>query len=82
MLTTKDAPKQAPTASSPAPRRKLSTDLQFVSENQQLEGFSGKISDKVAAYRPDLKEIAASVKQFRSQLSNEENAQRKPLLKH
>jgi len=81
MLTTKDAPKQAPTASPPAPRRNLSADLQFISDNQKLEGFSGRISAEVAAYRPDLKEIAASVEQFREQLSNEENAKRKPLFK-
>ena len=52
-----------------------------MSANQQLEGFSGNITEKIAAHQPDLNEIAASVKRFRAQISSGENRKQNSLIK-
>lgn len=64
MLTTKES--GAKTAQSPA--QKLEAELRFVSQNQQLEGFSGDISEAVRQHRPDLDELVAVAKKFGAQV--------------
>jgi hypothetical protein len=42
--------------------------LKFASENQQLSGFPGHISEKTAAYEVDMDEIAKSAARFGAQI--------------
>lgn len=80
MLTTKTAPKRASTAtlrrSEPTPSAQ---DLAFLSENQQIEGFPGNVTERVANHRPSLEEIVASAKRFGAQIPTEANRQRPPV---
>jgi hypothetical protein len=41
--------------------------LRFISENQKLAGFSGRISKKTAHFTPDMDKIAKTAKQFGAQ---------------
>lgn len=80
MLTTKTAPKRASTATRRRPVPKPSAqDLAFLSENQQIEGFPGNITEPVANHRPNLEEIVASAKHFGAQIPTEANRQRPPV---
>jgi hypothetical protein len=55
-------------------------DLKFVSENQQLEGFSGVISAETAAHRPNMDEISRSSKQFNAQLPSPQQRTPRPTI--
>ncbi len=80
MLTTKTAPKRVSTATL---RRTVPTpsaqDLAFLSENQQIEGFPGNITERVANHRANLEEIVASAKRLGAQIPTEANRQRPPV---
>ena len=67
MLTTTKLPTK-PVAPASQPAKASSADLEFLSANQQLEGFPGKITEAVAAHEPDLKKIAASARRFGAQI--------------
>lgn len=43
-------------------------DLKFISENQRLSGFLGKITPAMRAYKPDRRAIAKSAKRFGAQV--------------
>ena len=79
LATTKNAPKPTELAISRPPVRDLSAVLEFASENQQLEGFPGKITEANIAHVPDMKQIAESARRFDAQIPKEENRQRPPL---
>ena len=64
MLTTKES--GVKNAQSPA--EKLEAELRFISQNQQLEGFSGEISEAARQYRPNLEELQAVSKKFGAQI--------------
>lgn len=64
MLTTKES--RVKNAQSPA--EKLEAELRFISQNQQLEGFSGEISEATRQYRPNLEELQAVSKKFGAQI--------------
>jgi hypothetical protein len=57
----------------------LRADLEFVAANQQLEGFSGTITDAVANYEPDLAEIAESARSFGAQVPSQSGQLSPPL---
>lgn len=78
LTTTKTPTKRAAEASVPA--QASTTDLQFLSANQQLEGFPGKITETVAAHQPDMKQIAESARSFGAQVPTEKNRQQSPVL--
>ena len=46
-------------------------DLQFVSENQKMAGFSGRITRAIAKHQPDMQEIASSARRFNAQVPGE-----------
>jgi len=48
--------------------RPSAADLKFISENQQLSGFSGRISEEMAMYEVDMDEIAESAARFGAQI--------------
>ncbi len=80
MLTTpKHAAKPAPAATPPAPAPDLAGELAFISANQQLEGFEGKITEAVARHQPNMEEIAEEARRFGAQVPTEENRKRSPL---
>jgi len=82
MLTTTDhAAKRDQTVTLPLAPKPTAEDLAFVSANQQLAGFPGKITEEIAAHRPNMEEIIESAKRFGAQIPTEENRQRKPLFK-
>lgn len=64
MLTTKES--GVKNAQSPA--QTLEVELRFISQNQQLEGFSGEISEAARQYRPNLEELQAVSKKFGAQV--------------
>ena len=77
MLTTTKIPtKRAAPASQPG--QASLADLQFLSANQQMEGFPGKITEAVAAHEPDMEKIAASARRFGAQIPTEENRKQLP----
>jgi len=77
MLTLKHA-----TADSPAKtgrRVRLSAaDLKFISENQKMEGFSGRITEETARHEPDMDVIAGSAARFGAQIPSPRNRAPKP----
>ncbi len=78
MLTaTKNPTKQTAPASQPV--TVSAADLEFLSANQQLEGFPGKITPEIAAHRPNMDKIAASARRFGAQVPTKENRQKPPL---
>lgn len=79
MLTTTKTPTK-PVAEASQPQPSSIADLQFLSHNQQLEGFPGKITEDVAAHQPDMKQIAESAKKFGAQVPTEKNRQQPPVL--
>jgi len=78
MLTVKQAVAQAPEAKPQRPRQVSKEDLQFVSENQRMEGFSGQITHATAEHRPDMKVIAKSAIRFNAQVPGEVKRSPKP----
>jgi hypothetical protein len=52
--------------------------LRFISENQQMEGFSGRITKKTANHEPDMDEIAASAAPLNAQTPSSRNRAPKP----
>ena len=62
MLSTKDSRAGVPIKMS------READLRFISQNQQMEGFSGEITDAVRQYKPDLEELKAVSKRFSAQI--------------
>lgn len=78
LTTTKSPTKRAAEASVPA--QASTADLQFLSANQQLEGFPGKITEAVTAHQPDLKQIAESARSFGAQIPTEKNRRQPPIL--
>ena len=78
MLTTAKIPtKQAAPASHPG--KASLADLEFLSANQQLEGFPGKITEEVAAHQPDLETIAESARRFGAQIPSKQNRKQRPV---
>lgn len=64
MLTTKESGVK----NTQSPAEKLEAELRFISQNQQLEGFSGEISEAARQYRPNLEELQAVSKKFGAQI--------------
>jgi hypothetical protein len=63
----------------PHRRARLSKDvLKFVSENQRLSGFSGRITKKIAMHEPDMNKIVASAKRFNAQIPSPQNRTPRP----
>lgn len=63
------------------PRRRVrpsDEDLKFISENQQLSGFSGRITKATAMHEVDMDAIAESAKRFNAQIPSPQNRQPKP----
>ena len=82
LTTTKNAADRGSTASPQAPQtnsQKIAADLEFVAANQELEGFSGTISEAVANHEPNLAEIAEAARRFGAQVPTLANATRPPL---
>lgn len=48
----------------------LKRDMDFVSANQQLEGFSGEITEVIANHQPDLATISEVARKFGGQVPN------------
>ncbi len=46
----------------------LEADLRFISQNEQLEGFSGEITEAVRQYQPNLEELKAVSQRFGAQI--------------
>ena len=65
MLSTKDSRANVPIEVS------LEADLRFISQNQQLEGFSGEITEAVRQYQPNLEELKAVSQRFGAQIPQE-----------
>lgn len=79
MLTTTKSPTKA-VAEASQPQASSTSDLQFLSANQQLEGFPGKVTEDVLAHQPDMKQIAESARSFKAQVPLEKNRQQPPVL--
>src|SRR5262245_61647974 len=79
LKTSKHAATPAPAATQTAPVHTLEEELAFVSANQQLEGFDGKITEAVANHQPDMEAIAEAAQRFGAQVPTEENRKRPPL---
>jgi len=62
MLSTKDSRANVPIKVSEE------ADLRFISQNEQLEGFSGKITDAVRQHKPDMEGLKAAAKRFGAQI--------------
>ena len=81
LTTTKHAAKRELSAT-PAPRVGVArTDLEFVSANQQLEGFPGHVSAPVAAHGPDLQQIEGTARRFGAQVPTAGNRKQTPLFR-
>ena len=64
MLTVKESEARAP-----VPQPVLSEeDLKFASQNQQLEGFPGEITEAARQHRPNWDELEAVARRFDAQL--------------
>ncbi len=59
----------------------LKRDLEFVSANQQIEGFSGEITEAIANHQPDLAAISESAQKFGAQVPNPANLSTPPLVR-
>ncbi len=46
----------------------LEADLRFIAQNEQLEGFSGEITEAVRQYQPNLEELKAVSQRFGAQI--------------
>lgn len=46
----------------------LEADLRFISQNQQLEGFSGEITEAMRQHEPDMEELKAVAQRFGAQI--------------
>ena len=80
MLTsTKDAANRSPSTTPVPPSRKIAADLEFVAANQELEGFSGTISETVANHEPNMAEIAEAARRSGAQIPTPENKARAPI---
>ena len=62
MLSTKDSRAGVPIKVS------LEADLRFISQNEQLEGFSGEITEAVRQYKPNMEELKSVSKRFGAQI--------------
>ena len=62
MLSTKDSRANVPIEVS------READLRFISQNQQLEGFSGEITEAMRQHKPNMEEIKAVSKRFGAQI--------------
>ena len=62
MLSAKDSRATVPIKVS------VEADLRFISQNEQLEGFSGEITESVRQYKPDMEELKAVSKRFGAQI--------------
>ena len=62
MLSTKDSRANVPIEVS------READLRFISQNQQLEGFSGEITEAMRQHKPNMEEIKAVAKRFGAQI--------------
>ena len=62
MLSTKDSRANVPIEVS------LEADLRFISQNQQLEGFSGQITEAMRQHKPNMEELKAVSKRFGAQI--------------
>jgi hypothetical protein len=79
MLTTSKNPTKRPAEAS-VPAQASTADLEFLSANQQLEGFPGKITETVSVHQPDMRQIAESARRFGAQVPTEVNRQQPPVL--
>jgi hypothetical protein len=64
MLTAKESDKR-PSSESTVSREDV---LKFASQNQQLEGFPGEISEAARQHRPNWEELEAVARRFGSQM--------------
>jgi hypothetical protein len=81
LTTTKHAAKRELTATPPPRVRVSRQDLEFVSANQQLEGFPGQITEAVAGHEPDMREIVESARRMGAQVPTLANCQRPPIFR-
>ncbi len=71
--------KAIPPPKKPHRRVCLSDDvLRFISENQRLSGFSGRITKKTAKHEADMEEIAALARRLNAQIPSSQNRAQKP----
>ena len=82
LTTTNIASKPGKTASPLKPVKTLPKDFAFASANQQMEGFSGKITEAVAAHESNMQEITEAAKRFGAQLPTEENLKQPPVFQN
>ncbi len=59
----------------------LKRDLEFVAANQQIEGFSGEITEAIVNHQPDLAAISEAAQKFRAQVPNQANLSKPPLVR-
>lgn len=59
----------------------LKRDLEFVSANQQIEGFSGEITEAIVNHQPDLSDISEAARKFGGQIPNVANLSKPPLVR-
>jgi hypothetical protein len=52
--------------------------MKLIAENQQLSGFSGRITREIAEHRPDMQRIAESARRFDAQLPGQVKRSPKP----
>jgi hypothetical protein len=81
LTTTKHAAKRELTATPPPRVRVSRQDLEFVSANQQLEGFPGQVTETVAVHEPALRDIAESARRFGAQVPTVTNRQQPPIFR-
>lgn len=77
MLTVKHATADSP-AQSGRRVRLSAADLEFISGNQQMEGFSGRITEETARPQPDMDLIAESAARLGAQIPSPQNRGPKP----
>ena len=81
LTTTKHAANRGLIATPPPRAREAKADLAFVSENQQLEGFPGRVSESVASHKPDFKLIAQAARKFGAQMPAEAGSEPVPVVR-
>ena len=79
MLTTQKTLTK-PGASATQVAAAIKRDLEFVSANQQLEGFSGEITEAIANHQPDMAAIAEAAEKFGAQIPNPASLSKPPVI--
>jgi len=82
MLTVmKNAAKRGASATPPQTAKLSAKDLEFISANQRLEGFEGKITEAVVEHVPNIEEITESARRFGAQVPDEKHRNQQPIFK-